>query len=69
MLGGPRLRAGTPELRQRRALPERPGSFLAFPDVRGAIEALDDVDDDIGLAEYLLEEAGVGLMPGAPTGA
>jgi len=45
------------------------GAFYAFPDMRGAIEALPDIDDDLQLAEYLLEEAGVGLVPGTAFGA
>ena len=44
------------------------GAFYAFPDVRGAIEALDGIDDDVALAEYLLEEAGVALVPGSAFG-
>ena len=47
---------------------EAQGAFYAFPDVRGAIEAMDGVDDDVGLAEYLLEEVGVALVPGTAFG-
>mgnify|MGYP002620851211 CR=1 FL=1 len=44
------------------------GAFYAFPDVSGAIAALDGVDDDTGFAEYLLEEAGVAVVPGTAFG-
>jgi aspartate aminotransferase len=33
------------------------------------IDRLDDVSDDIGLAEYLLDKAGVALVPGSAFGA
>lgn len=45
------------------------GAFYAFPDVRGAIAALDTVDDDTGFAELLLENAGVAVVPGTAFGA
>jgi len=45
------------------------GAFYAFPDVSGAIAALDTVDDDTGLAEYLLDKAGVAVVPGTAFGA
>jgi aspartate aminotransferase len=48
---------------------EAQGAFYAFPDVRGAIDALDGIEDDVGLAEYLLEEVGVALVPGSAFGA
>jgi aspartate aminotransferase len=48
---------------------EAQGAFYAFPDVRGAIEALDGVEDDLQLAERLIEEAGVALVPGTGFGA
>ena len=48
---------------------EAQGAFYAFPDVRGAIAALDGVDDDIALAEYLLEKAEVAVVPGTAFGA
>jgi aspartate aminotransferase len=51
-----------------RCLPAQ-GAFYAFPDVRGALEAMDGIDDDVGLAEHLLEEAGVALVPGTAFGA
>ncbi len=45
------------------------GAFYAFPDVRGAIEALDGIDNDIELATHLIEECGVALVPGTAFGA
>lgn len=45
------------------------GAFYAFPDVSGAIAALDSVDDDTGFAEYLLETSGVAVVPGIAFGA
>jgi aspartate aminotransferase len=48
---------------------EADGTFYAFPDFSGAIARLDGVDDDLSLAEYLLNEAGVALVPGSAFGA
>jgi aspartate aminotransferase len=48
---------------------EADGTFYAFPDFGGAIAGLDGVDDDVSLAEYLLNEAGVALVPGSAFGA
>jgi aspartate aminotransferase len=45
------------------------GAFYAFPDVSRAIAALDTVDDDTGFAEYLLDKAGVAVVPGTAFGA
>ncbi|KAB7623651.1 pyridoxal phosphate-dependent aminotransferase [Alkalilimnicola sp. S0819] len=44
------------------------GTFYAFPNVQGAIDALDGVEDDVSLAEYLISEAGVALVPGSAFG-
>ncbi|MGD8377977.1 MAG: pyridoxal phosphate-dependent aminotransferase [Gammaproteobacteria bacterium] len=51
-----------------RAIPSD-GTFYSFPDVSEAIAALDGVDDDLQLAEYLLNEANVALVPGSAFGA
>lgn len=51
-----------------RCLPAQ-GAFYAFPDVRGALESMPDVPDDVGLAERLLVDAGVALVPGSAFGA
>ena len=47
---------------------EAQGAFYAFPDVRGAIEALDGIDNDIELATHLIEGCGVALVPGTAFG-
>ena len=44
------------------------GAFYAFPDMRGLIERLEGVADDVQLAEYLIEKAGVALVPGSAFG-
>lgn len=44
------------------------GTFYAFPDVSGFIEKLDGVKDDMELSEYLIEKAGVALVPGTAFG-
>jgi aspartate aminotransferase len=44
------------------------GTFYAFPDMRGLIARLDGVDDDLDLAEHLIEHAGVALVPGSAFG-
>ncbi len=51
-----------------RCLPAQ-GAFYAFPDVRGAVEAIDGVEDDLQLCERLIEDAGVALVPGTGFGA
>ena len=48
---------------------EAQGAFYAFPDVQGAIDALDGISDDPGLATYLIEQCGVALVPGTAFGA
>lgn len=45
------------------------GAFYAFPDVREAIEDTPGVEDDVQLAEHLLLEAGLALVPGSAFGA
>jgi len=45
-----------------------PGAFYSFPRVQDAIETL-GVKDDVALAEYLLNETGVALVPGSAFGA
>ncbi len=50
------------------------GAFYAFPDTRGAIAALAKrgvikAADDIAFSEYLLEKAGVAVVPGSAFGA
>jgi aspartate aminotransferase len=45
------------------------GTFYAFPDMHKAIATLPGVKDDIELAEYLIEHAGVAVVPGTAFGA
>lgn len=44
------------------------GTFYVFPSVTGLIDAIDGVNDDLQLAEYLIEKAGVALVPGSAFG-
>ncbi|WP_406672026.1 pyridoxal phosphate-dependent aminotransferase [Natronospira sp.] len=44
------------------------GTFYSFPDFRVAIEKLKGINDDKQLAEFLLKEAGVALVPGSAFG-
>jgi len=45
------------------------GTFYVFPKVQGLIDQLDGVRDALELAEYLIEQAGVALVPGSAFGA
>ena len=44
------------------------GTFYVFPKVQGMIEQLSGVTNDLDLAEYLIEQAGVALVPGSAFG-
>jgi aspartate aminotransferase len=44
------------------------GTFYVFPEVTGLIERIDGVGNDLELAEYLIEQAGVALVPGTAFG-
>ncbi|MDH5601331.1 MAG: pyridoxal phosphate-dependent aminotransferase [Gammaproteobacteria bacterium] len=44
------------------------GTFYAFPNVLEFIEKIDGVNDDMELSEYLIEKAGVALVPGTAFG-
>jgi aspartate aminotransferase len=44
------------------------GTFYVFPEVTGLIERVDGVGNDLELAEYLIEQAGVALVPGSAFG-
>ncbi len=44
------------------------GAFYSFPDMSEAIASLDGVNDDVELAEYLLNHAEVALVPGSAFG-
>ncbi len=45
------------------------GTFYAFPSFHAVIDNDDRFADDIALAEFLLQEAGVALVPGSAFGA
>ncbi|HSW94323.1 MAG TPA: pyridoxal phosphate-dependent aminotransferase [Gammaproteobacteria bacterium] len=45
------------------------GTFYSFPSFAGVIEKSPRVNDDIELAEYLLTEAGIAIIPGSAFGA
>ncbi len=44
------------------------GTFYLFPNVQQLIERLDGIADDMDLGEYLIEKAGVALVPGGAFG-
>ncbi len=44
------------------------GTFYVFPGVQGMIERLPGINNDVELAEHLIEHAGVALVPGAEFG-
>ena len=44
------------------------GTFYVFPSATGFIERLNGINDDLELAEYLIEKAGVALIPGTAFG-
>ncbi len=48
---------------------EGDGTFYVFPDFQQAIDANANTTDDVAMAEYLLSEAGVALVPGSAFGA
>ncbi len=45
------------------------GTFYAFPDFSNAIAATDGVNNDVEMAEHILDKAGVALVPGSAFGA
>ena len=44
------------------------GTFYAFPNVQGLIDRLAGISNDVELAEYILEQADVALVPGSAFG-
>jgi aspartate aminotransferase len=44
------------------------GTFYCFPNAQEAIDGIPSIKDDIALAEYLIEKAGVALIPGSAFG-
>ena len=49
--------------------PDCDGAFYAFPSFSGFIESCDDINNDVELANWLLEEGGVSTVPGSAFGA
>jgi len=45
------------------------GAFYAFPKMDDAIAAMEGIEDDVALGEYLINEVGVALIPGSAFGA
>lgn len=49
--------------------PQCEGAFYAFPSFKAIIEQMPDIRDDVDLAEWMLENAGVAMVPGTAFGA
>lgn len=48
---------------------ESDGTFYSFPNIQGFIDSRDDLNNDVDVANLLLEEVGVALVPGSAFGA
>ncbi|MCK5121599.1 MAG: aminotransferase class I/II-fold pyridoxal phosphate-dependent enzyme, partial [Methylococcales bacterium] len=44
------------------------GTFYVFPNVEKLIDKLDGIENDLDFAEYLIEKAGVAIVPGSAFG-
>jgi aspartate aminotransferase len=44
------------------------GTFYLFPNVEKLVDSLDGIESDLDLSEYLIENAGVALVPGSAFG-
>jgi len=44
------------------------GTFYCFPDFNAILNRMDDIANDVDLAEYILEKSGVALVPGSAFG-
>jgi len=55
------------EMKNVSCLPSQ-GAFYSFPDMREVIAALDGIEDDLQLAEYLIDKANVAVIPGSAFG-
>ena len=44
------------------------GTFYVFPRIQGLLERLEGINNDLELAEYLIEKAGVAVVPGSAFG-
>ncbi|HKX55482.1 MAG TPA: aminotransferase class I/II-fold pyridoxal phosphate-dependent enzyme, partial [Xanthomonadales bacterium] len=49
--------------------PSCDGAFYAFPSFQGVIDNIAGLHNDVELAEWLMETAGVSTVPGTPFGA
>ena len=49
--------------------PECDGAFYAFPSFQGFLDRMSELDDDVALASWLLNQAGVSTVPGSAFGA
>jgi aspartate aminotransferase len=49
--------------------PDCDGAFYAFPTFQGFLDSRNDIGDDVELASWMLEEAGVSTVPGSAFGA
>jgi len=47
---------------------ETDGTFYVFPNVEKLLARLDNINDDLAFSEYLIEQAGVALVPGSAFG-
>ncbi len=45
------------------------GTFYTFPDFSEVIERMDSIEDDVQFGEFLIEKAGVAMVPGSAFGA
>ena len=45
------------------------GAFYSFPNCQEAIDGLEDVNDDVEFAEYMITKIGVAMVPGSAFGA
>jgi aspartate/methionine/tyrosine aminotransferase len=57
-----------PEPHPRHRVPAHRRHLLRLPQGAGLIDRLDGVNNDLELAEYLIEQAGVALVPGSAFG-
>ena len=48
---------------------ESDGTFYSFPSIQQFIDSRDDLSNDVDVANLLLEEVGVALVPGSSFGA
>lgn len=47
---------------------ETDGTFYVFPNIEKLLARLEGIDDDLAFSEYLIEQAGVALVPGSAFG-